>query len=282
MGSIPQLRLAGLGPGQRVLLLGDAGQSGGALGVDLDPDMQLLRQIGLFEDGVHGADRHAGPAVDANVVVDVQHLLVAVEASDRADGDAIGEPALLAIGGDDRRHRALPPDQAMSSCRRKWNLPSFPPKSPALTRRIPRAAPRATTAPIPVRIAAATSAALRPSITISSTAPISAVSFVAATPRIVGQKASFVEARSDGYLDPTFEPERTTPPGNGRITFGSCRIAATATSHAASACAWDSARTRKLPPPTPLTIAVVSSIRKSPSITGIRQYRRPPMSLEVW
>ena len=38
------------------------------------------------------------------------------------------------------------------------------------------------------------------------------------------------------YLLPTLLPERTTPPGNGRMTPGTSRIAATAASAAASAC----------------------------------------------
>ena len=56
------------------------------------------------------------------------------------------------------------------------------------------------------------------------------------------------------YLLPTLLPERTTPPGNGRMTPGTLRIAATAASAAASAAACVSPRIRKLPPPTPFTV----------------------------
>ena len=57
-------------------------------------------------------------------------------------------------------------------------------------------------------------------MTISSTATVSGPSSVFTRPRSVGQKASLVEAISALYLEPTLEPERTTPPGNGMMTSG--------------------------------------------------------------
>ena len=101
------------------------------------------------------------------------------------------------------------------------------------------------------------------------------------TARTVGQKGSLVEALRALYLDPTLDPERTTPPGKGMITLGTLRMAAIAASQAASTWGWDSASTRKLPPPTLGITPVVSSTRNSPSITGTRQYRRPAISLEL-
>ena len=55
--------------------------------------------------------------------------------------------------------------------------------------------------------------------------------------------------------------------------------AATAASAARRALATSSARMMMFPPPTPSTIPKRSSTRNSPSITGIRQYRRPPSTL---
>ena len=49
----------------------------------------------------------------------------------------------------------------------------------------------------------------------------------ATRPARLGQKASLVEACMPAYLAPTFEPERTTPPGNGMMILGTWRIAAT-------------------------------------------------------
>ena len=80
-----------------------------------------------------------------------------------------------------------------------------------------------------------------------------------------------VLAQSSLYLLPTFEPERAIPPGNGRITSGQRRMAATAASAAASVAAGSLPIRMRLPPATPLTVPKVSSQRNSPSITGIRQ-----------
>ena len=86
-----------------------------------------------------------------------------------------------------------------------------------------------------------------------------------------GQKASLVEAISAGYLLPTFEPERTTPPGKGMMVPRTARIASTAASAPASAASVSRASSSKLPPPTAFTSAVVSCATNSPSITGTRQ-----------
>ena len=90
-------------------------------------------------------------------------------------------------------------------------------------------------------------------------------------PRRVGQKAVLVLARSALYLLPTFEPDRAMPPGNGRMTSGTARMAATAASAAASVVGASTPRRMMLPPATPLTVPKVSSQMNSPSITGIRQ-----------
>ena len=81
-----------------------------------------------------------------------------------------------------------------------------------------------------------------------------------------------VDAPSAGYLLPTLEPERTTPPGKGITMLGSCFIAATAASAAASAAAVSVASSSRLPPPTAWVVTqVVSCATNSPSITGTRQ-----------
>ncbi len=72
------------------------------------------------------------------------------------------------------------------------------------------------------------------SITSSSTAPVSGSSCEFGSPRRTGLKASLVEATSVLYFEPTLEPERTMPPGKGRITPGTTEAASTAASAAAS------------------------------------------------
>ena len=64
-------------------------------------------------------------------------------------------------------------------------------------------------------MASATAFEVKPSMTISSTATVSGPSSDFTRPRSVGQKASLVEATVPLYLEPTLEPERTMPPGNG-------------------------------------------------------------------
>ena len=79
-------------------------------------------------------------------------------------------------------------------------------------------------------------------------------------------------ARSALYLLPTFEPDRAIPPGNGRITSGTARMARDgAPRSAASVAAGSIPRRMMLPPATPLVVPKVSSQVNSPSITGIRQ-----------
>ena len=136
---------------------------------------------------------------------------------------------------------------------------------------MPPTAPMSQQACTPTRVASRTSASVRPSITISITDSMPGEMSLRVMPRMVGQKASLVDAISALYLLPTLEPERTTPPGKGITTLGSFFMASMAASQAASACGWLSASTRKLPPPTARTMPVVSSTRNSPSITGMRQ-----------
>ena len=57
------------------------------------------------------------------------------------------------------------------------------------------------------------------------------------------------------------------------------RMAATAVSAADSAAAWLSARIKKFPPPIAFWIPNSSWTRNSPSMTGMRQYRRPSTTL---
>src|SRR5260221_11233347 len=103
-------------------------------------------------------------------------------------------------------------------------------------RSTPAARPSPATAAMPADIAAPTSLSVGPAITISSKQPTSGVSSLFFDrPMSVGQNASLVDALAPVYFEPTFEPERTTPPGNGMITAGSLRIAATAASAAAIA-----------------------------------------------
>src|SRR5262249_48730660 len=98
----------------------------------------------------------------------------------------------------------------------------------------------------------------------------------------VGQYASLVEAIWPLYLEPTFEPERTMPPGNGVITSGTSSMARTARSQAASTAACDLPSTSRLPPPTAFLVRpVVASHTNSPSITGMRQKRRPPTLFDI-
>ena len=96
-----------------------------------------------------------------------------------------------------------------------------------------------------------------------------------------GQKASLVEAIKALYFDPTLEPDLTTPPGNGVITLSSLLITFTAISHAAKHEFLFFDNKRKLPPPIAGTLAVVSSHRNSPSITGILQNLLAPIFFDI-
>src|SRR5512133_894947 len=93
-----------LGLGQRILLPRDLRPLRAELGVELRVLVPLRRQIALGEDGVDGADRHAGAAVDAFVGVDDQHVRPLVEAADGADLCAVGVLTLDAGLGDDEGH----------------------------------------------------------------------------------------------------------------------------------------------------------------------------------
>src|ERR1700722_533668 len=86
------------------MLVANDGQRRRTLRIDGQPFQFVRRELRLLVNRVDGAGRHAGAAVHALYVVDVQHLLVAVKASDRAGGDTVGETATLAFVGDDVRH----------------------------------------------------------------------------------------------------------------------------------------------------------------------------------
>ena len=85
------------------------------------------------------------------------------------------------------------------------------------------------------------------------------------------------------YLAPTLEPERTMPPGNGRIDvldlvhrldreFGGAH----------RGLAQSAPMMRRLPPPTAFLVSpVVASQRNSPSMTGTRQKCRSPNFFET-
>src|SRR5262249_59758351 len=110
-------------------------------------------------------------------------------------------------------------------------------------------------------------------MTISRTDAASGSSAVLTAPLSVGQYASLVEARTDLYFEPTFEPERAMPPGNGMMTSATRPIAFTAASAADSVARRLAPMIRRLPPPTASLVSpVVASHRNSPSITGMRQY----------
>jgi hypothetical protein len=89
------------------LLAVDDRQVGGALGVDLDPFPLVVRDLFALEDRVHWALRDAGAAIDAHLGIDVEHLVVAVEAVHRAHGHAVREPATQAVIRYDGRHGSL-------------------------------------------------------------------------------------------------------------------------------------------------------------------------------
>ena len=92
------------------MLLGDVARvlKGGAfVGVDLNVTIPLRRQVGLREDGFDRALGHAGLAVDAVIRVDVEHLLVHVEAFHRTDDATIGVLTVVTWGGDDVSHESV-------------------------------------------------------------------------------------------------------------------------------------------------------------------------------
>src|SRR5262249_49739913 len=121
-------------------------------------------------------------------------------------------------------------------------------------------------------MALATDFDVNPSMTISSTATVSGPSPDFTRPRSVGQNASLVEAMAPLYLEPTLEPERTMPPGNGVMVSGTAPMASTALSAVSSNPARSLPRMIGLPPPTAsVTMPVVSSMTNSPSMTGTRQ-----------
>jgi cytochrome c oxidase subunit 1 len=89
---------------QRVDLAIDDRERLDAFGVDAEKVGLIVGDAALVVNGLDRALRHAGAAVDAGVGIDVEHLVVAVEAIDRADRDTIGVAAAPAIVGDHERH----------------------------------------------------------------------------------------------------------------------------------------------------------------------------------
>src|SRR5258706_8456432 len=139
-------------------------------------------------------------------------------------------------------------------------------------RTAPRLGPSLTTATTPAPMAAATASDVNPSITISSTQAASGSSAVSTAPRSVGQKARLVDAGTPLYFEPTLEPDRTMPPGNGMMAAGTFAMAAVAASAAASVDRAVRPMIKRLPPPTASLVSpVVASQTNSPSITGMRQ-----------
>src|SRR3984957_14546667 len=96
--------LASLGGRQRDLFVADPRQQQRALRIDRQPAALVRRQIRLFIDGVYRTRLHAGSAIDALNVIDIQHGLVAMKTGDRAGGDAVGEATALTFIGNDVRH----------------------------------------------------------------------------------------------------------------------------------------------------------------------------------
>ena len=125
----------------------------------------------------------------------------------------------------------------------------------------------------PARMAARDAAAVRPSMTISSTdADVGRQLVADRGPSGSGRYASLVEASRPLYFEPTFEPERTMPPGNGMMTRGRLRIAATARSAAASTAGRVAPEDQEIAAADRLLgHAGLVLARNSPSITGIRQ-----------
>ena len=74
------------------------------------------------------------------------------------------------------------------------------------------------------------------------------------------------------YFEPTFEPERTMPPGKGMMTSRVAPMRRTAASAASSTVRALAPMMMRLPPPTAaFVIPIVASQTNSPSITGTRQ-----------
>jgi hypothetical protein len=95
--SEPELCLPRLCTRQRLHLVGAHRGFLGARCIDRDPFLLVRGQFRFFEDRLHRAFRDARAAVDADIGVDVQHVVVVVEALDGANRHAVGETAALAV-----------------------------------------------------------------------------------------------------------------------------------------------------------------------------------------
>src|SRR5690606_30423650 len=106
-GSEAELLFALFGAGERFAFLIDDGQLRRALGVDFDPLLLVVGQLRLVVDRFDRALRNAGATIDALARVDVEHVLVPVEAVHGAHGHAVGEAAAVAVVRDNEGHGAL-------------------------------------------------------------------------------------------------------------------------------------------------------------------------------
>ena len=76
--------------------------------LDLEPLALVVGQLRLIEDRLYRALGDASPAVDAFLGVDVEHLIVRVEAVDRTHRDAVGETAFAAVVSYHEGHGSSP------------------------------------------------------------------------------------------------------------------------------------------------------------------------------
>jgi len=107
---IAKLRPAGFSRRQWSLLLVDDGQLPRFLGIFRHPVQLALAQIGFRDNCLDRTDGNARHAIDADIIVDVDHSVVGMKAGDRAYRDAFGETAKLTIVGYHNGHKAkFPP-----------------------------------------------------------------------------------------------------------------------------------------------------------------------------
>jgi hypothetical protein len=92
-----------------LFLLGNRGALRCLFGVQLDEALLIFRNVVLVEDGFNRAFRHASFAVDAFIGMNVQNLLVFVEAFDGANNNAVSVLAPKARGADNVGHGSNSP-----------------------------------------------------------------------------------------------------------------------------------------------------------------------------
>ncbi len=101
-----QFRLPRFGTRKRLLLGFDYWQHRRTLCIDFNP-VQLFNGDRILINCLHRTFQYARAAVDAPHRVDIEHLVVAVETSDRAYRDTVGETTAPAIIGYDGRQLVL-------------------------------------------------------------------------------------------------------------------------------------------------------------------------------